>query len=240
MKDFVNKSYSLNYELLKKTCTRYESKLLDTESEMEKLKKTNEILVKKIDNLNKRAELANRRIKEMAMVEGGRGENHVFSTNTSDIVPRGNQSPWLDLSDIQKMQGQTDRSPEKNNKDGSTRAMLKNTSMGPEITPTKEDHDKMYYSNVHNEKLRSPKFTKTLDIDNMCNFFSNQNLDQSRDTPSKSLKALPIKNLHDKSITDLNGFKDNKKHPISQRNMNSTKGLTYQSGTKKNISIKRS
>ena len=118
--------------------------------------------------------------------------------------------------------------------------MLKNTSMGPEITPTKEDHDKMYYSNVHNEKLRSPKFTKTLDIDNMCNFFSNQNLDQSRDTPSKSLKALPIKNLHDKSITDLNGFKDNKKHPISQRNMNSTKGLTYQSGTKKNISIKRS
>merc|ERR1711976_347265 len=107
---------------------------------------------------------------------------------------------------------------------------------GPEITPNKEEPEKMYFSNVQNENVRSPKFTKTLDIENMCNFFSTQNVDKSRETPTKSLKALK---LNDRSMTDLNPAKDNKKHPISQRNMHSSKVLPQNSGTKKTMTIKR-
>lgn len=114
MKGFVNRAYSLNYELLKKTCIRYESKLLDSESEVLDLHSQNEKLQNKIKEMNKRMEIANKRIKELVLVEGGKNEPQAFSTNTSGIQPNlnaGNQSPWLDLSGIQKIQGTKDHSP---------------------------------------------------------------------------------------------------------------------------------
>lgn len=127
-----------------------------------------------------------------------------------------------------------------NNKDGSGQKVMKNSAMFPdlEISDIAYKKSDMYHSNNFNQKSISPKFTKAQDINNMCNFFSNQNLNQSITSPTKSLKALKNLNI-EKSRTELDSNPIDKKQAMSQRSMNPSKGISSQHLTKKSISIKR-
>lgn len=108
LKQFVDKTFSLNYELLKKTITRLEKKQLDAES-------LNNNQAKQIDKLTGDLKQAKRdlesnksRIKELILSDN----NGAMSNNTSQIYGKRDTSPILDKSDMRRYGMNPDTSKE--------------------------------------------------------------------------------------------------------------------------------
>lgn len=160
----------------------------------------NETLKKKVEKMQENLDQAKARIKELVLCDGGnmQNNNNMFSTETSEIRyhgKNGNQSPWLDLSEIQKIQVQSNNnnnnndnhSPNKNNNNAISGKQAKpihkcsTLSIDPNSANNQGIIGGVQFDRIQTEYLgkqnRSPRFSNTniakVDIDNMANFFSN-------------------------------------------------------------------
>jgi hypothetical protein len=106
MRGFIDRTYGLNYELLKNSSRRFEGKLLVAETDIDSLGKRNFELERELAKTKKLLDDAHTRIKDLCLCDGPNIQKNLFSTNTSDIqlAKAGTQSPWLDLSGYVKIQ----------------------------------------------------------------------------------------------------------------------------------------
>ena len=221
LKQFVDKNFALNYELLKKTVTRLENKQIEAET----LNNNKEQQIEKLtDNLRyakKDLETNKNRIRELILSDNNQG----MSNNTSQIQIKRDASPILDRSDIVKYGMHVDVSKDitpnrgKYNIKGKTGSYQSITNKNLVLLQTSQIIEPLTDASKQTPKLNG---TMPFKLDEMEKYFSTTENNSTLCSNNLSTRIIPVRRERSGSIE-----KSTKKPPMSSRHIQ-TKNINFE------------